>query len=77
MPGLNKKGPQGDGAMTGRAMGRCNPKGRLRNFLNTPDATQQNSDASEEQSFRGRGNSGMGRKSAGRGLRRRCRNKQD
>ena len=25
MPGLNRKGPQGEGPMTGRKMGRCNP----------------------------------------------------
>ena len=25
MPGLNRKGPNGEGAMTGRRMGRCNP----------------------------------------------------
>ncbi len=25
MPGLNRKGPNGEGAMTGRKMGRCNP----------------------------------------------------
>jgi hypothetical protein len=25
MPGLNRKGPEGTGAMTGRRMGRCNP----------------------------------------------------
>lgn len=25
MPGLNRKGPLGEGAMTGRKLGRCNP----------------------------------------------------
>lgn len=25
MPGMNRKGPLGDGPMTGRKMGRCNP----------------------------------------------------
>lgn len=25
MPGLNRRGPNGEGAMTGRRMGRCNP----------------------------------------------------
>jgi hypothetical protein len=25
MPGLNRRGPNGEGAMTGRKMGRCNP----------------------------------------------------
>lgn len=28
MPGLNRKGPAGEGAMTGRRMGRCNPENR-------------------------------------------------
>lgn len=26
MPGLNRKGPEGKGPMTGRKQGRCNPK---------------------------------------------------
>jgi len=25
MPGLNRKGPNGEGTMTGRRLGRCNP----------------------------------------------------
>lgn len=25
MPGLNRRGPNGEGPMTGRKMGRCNP----------------------------------------------------
>ena len=31
MPGFNKQGPNGEGAMTGRRMGRCNPnnKGKI------------------------------------------------
>ena len=70
MPGLNKKGPQNDGPMTGRAMGHCNPKGRFSNFQNIPNETQQNSDENEEKSFAGRGNFGMGRRLRGRGLRR-------
>lgn len=28
MPGLNRKGPLGEGPMTGRKMGRCNPENR-------------------------------------------------
>jgi len=28
MPGLNRKGPNGEGAMTGRRMGRCNPENK-------------------------------------------------
>ena len=31
MPGLNRRGPNGEGPMTGRRMGRCNPdnKGKI------------------------------------------------
>ncbi len=28
MPGLNRRGPCGEGAMTGRRMGHCNPENR-------------------------------------------------
>lgn len=28
MPGLNRTGPQGEGPMTGRKQGKCNPKNR-------------------------------------------------
>jgi len=28
MPNLNRKGPNGEGAMTGRKMGRCNPENK-------------------------------------------------
>jgi hypothetical protein len=28
MPGLNRKGPNGEGAMTGRKMGKCNPENK-------------------------------------------------
>jgi hypothetical protein len=28
MPGLNRKGPLGEGPMTGKKMGRCNPENR-------------------------------------------------
>ena len=28
MPGLNRKGPSGKGAMTGRRMGHCNPENK-------------------------------------------------
>lgn len=53
MPGLNGSGPQGDGPMTGRGMGRC----RNNNSNNiTPDGFQP-------------GGPGMGRGPAGRGSR--------
>jgi hypothetical protein len=28
MPGLNRRGPNGEGAMTGRRQGRCNPENK-------------------------------------------------
>lgn len=31
MPGLNRKGPLGEGPMTGRRMGRCNPENKGKN----------------------------------------------
>jgi len=42
MPGLNGRGPQGDGPMTGRRMGRCNPENKGK----TDDEILQNRDSS-------------------------------
>jgi len=33
MPGFNRKGPDGEGPMSGRGRGRCNPSGRGRDDL--------------------------------------------
>lgn len=44
MPGLNRRGPQGEGPMTGRRMGRCNPD----NQGKTDDEILQNKDLSQE-----------------------------
>lgn len=44
MPGLNRRGPQGEGSMTGRKMGRCNPD----NQGKTDDEILQNKDLSQE-----------------------------
>ncbi len=48
MPGLNRKGPNGEGAMTGRKMGRCNPdnKGKtddeiIQNRMSASPANQE------------------------------------
>ena len=59
MPRLNRRGPMGEGSMTGRKMGQCNPdiKGK------TEDETNQNNDSSsitEQGSGLGRGR-GLGR----------------
>jgi hypothetical protein len=42
MPGFNRKGPQGEGLMTGRRMGRCNPNNKGK----TDDEILQNRDSS-------------------------------
>jgi hypothetical protein len=62
MPGLNRKGPNGEGAMTGRRMGRCNPENRDK----TVEEIAQNREVATE---KGRG-FGMGlghRHGAGQG----------
>ncbi len=72
MPGLNKQGPTGEGPMTGRRMGRCNPNNKGK----TDDEILQNQDGTtpEQENFPGRGlgrgrgrgfNKGMG---LGRGI---------
>jgi len=33
MPGFDRRGPNGEGSMTGRKMGRCNPENRTNQFL--------------------------------------------
>lgn len=43
MPGLNRKGPNGEGAMTGRRMGHCNPENKGK----TSDEILQNKIPSE------------------------------
>ena len=66
MPGLNRKGPQGEGSMTGRKMGRCNPDNKGK----TDDEILQNKVSSVEpgQGF-GRGQGlGRGQGGPGRGL---------
>ncbi len=47
MPGLNRRGPRGEGSMTGRRLGHCNPDNRgksdeeiLRNRDNSVDPGQ-------------------------------------
>jgi len=74
MPGLNRKGPQGEGPMTGRRMGQCNPD----NEGKTDDEILQNKDSSlEPGQDMGRGQGlgrgqgiGRGQGGPGRGLRR-------
>ncbi len=66
MPGLNRKGPQSEGPMTGRKMGRCNPENKGK----TDDEILQNKDSSlESGQGMGRGQGlGRGQGGPGRGL---------
>lgn len=62
MPGLNRRGPNGDGPMTGRRMGRCNPDNKGR----TDEEIMQNRNPGNFETTRGFG-WGVGR-GRGRGL---------
>ncbi len=67
MPSLNRKGPNGEGAMTGRRMGRCNPdnKGKTDNeILQTRTSLPPDNQAGNDGQGRGHGR-GLG---LGRGL---------
>lgn len=41
MPGLNQKGPNGEGAMTGRRMGRCTSKSNLQETEAKPSENEK------------------------------------
>ena len=63
MPGLNRKGPQGEGPMTGRRMGRCNPDNRGKS---DDEISQSQNNSFQPGQGMGRG---MGRgRGAGKGL---------
>ncbi len=68
MPGFNQKGPMGEGAMTGRRMGRCTNFGanQPKKIVNPEPQTEENTEEklSENNSGRGMGfgrGMGMGR----------------
>jgi hypothetical protein len=64
MPGLNQKGPMGQGAMTGRRMGRCAIKGAV---MPVPATTvDENSEEKIPEDNSGNG-LGLGRGKGGRG----------
>jgi hypothetical protein len=72
MPGLNRQGPNGEGPMTGRRMGRCNPdkKGKTDDEIlqNRDSSVQPDQDIVRVQGFgRGRG-LGRGQGRPGQGL---------
>lgn len=69
MPGLNRRGPNGEGSMTGRRMGRCNPDNKGKTDV---EILQNRNPESQTNSPFGRGRGfgqGQGR-GFGRGLRR-------
>ncbi len=78
MPGLNRKGPSGEGAMSGRKMGRCNPdnKGKTEDeILTTRKSILQSAEGNDRGLGRGSGR-GLGQGSGqglrlGKGMRRR------
>ncbi len=69
MPGLNRKGPIGEGPMTGWKMGRCNPDNKGKT---DEEILQSRSETDQEQGPYGRGRRlGKGRgfgKGLGRGI---------
>jgi hypothetical protein len=69
MPGLNRKGPNGQGFMTGRGMGKCNPinKGKTDEEILGQSMRQQS--AENTNSSIGRFGNGRGRFCGGRGRR--------
>jgi hypothetical protein len=74
MPGLNQRGPMGQGSMTGRRIGRCTDFGASakKEKTNTDEDLNQN----QPENFQGRGfgfRSGIGCKGRGLGLQNRYR----
>ncbi|MGD9930436.1 MAG: DUF5320 domain-containing protein [Mangrovibacterium sp.] len=76
MPGFNRRGPQGEGPMTGRGRGRCANRGNIPSEKNSGSAQSPNPDAiSDDAAFGNRGfGFGLGLKRGrwlGRGFRNR------
>ncbi len=42
MPGMNRRGPEGEGPMSGRGLGRCNPSNRESNNFDAPAGAEIN-----------------------------------
>lgn len=60
MPGFDRTGPQGNGSLTGRGLGKCRPA--------ATDANNESDNASTDQRLFGRG-AGLGRGAGMRGRR--------
>jgi hypothetical protein len=66
MPGLNQTGPEGQGSMTGRRMGRCTNYGRNLIKAENTSSNEQNDNSPENLPGRGFG-FGLRRAGLGRG----------
>ena len=73
MPGLNGKGPQNEGSMSGRGLGNCRPANsndqqndQLRKV--DPDNLEQAANQAGDQAVYGRGQGGKPRGGGGQGL---------
>lgn len=66
MPGLNRKGPNGEGPMSGRKMGRCNPanKGKTEEEI----MQTRNEIPSKNENGQGLGYGRANRQGLGRGM---------
>lgn len=63
MPGMNRKGPDGEGAMSGRGRGRCNPSNSETNSFDASEGAVMNAP------FRQGAGRGMGQgQGQGRGM---------
>jgi hypothetical protein len=67
MPGFNQTGPEGQGAMTGRRMGRCTNYGKNLKKTENTSSIRQNDNSTENMPGRG---FGFGLRRAGLGRRR-------
>ena len=73
MPGLNRKGPQNEGPMTGRGLGNCRPADNNENLNDQlkkvdPDNLEPAAAQADDQVVYGRGQGGLPRGGGGQGL---------
>ncbi|MCK5540356.1 MAG: DUF5320 domain-containing protein [Deltaproteobacteria bacterium] len=73
MPGLNGKGPQSEGPMSGRGLGNCRPAGNDKNQNDQlrkvdPNNLEPAANQSDDQVVYGRGQGGQPRGGGGQGL---------
>ncbi len=73
MPGLNGKGPQNEGSMTGRGLGNCRPTNSDENLNDQlrkvdPNNLKPATNPADDQVVYGRGQGGQPRGGGGKGL---------